>query len=208
MSGKDGGTDGNQQQSGGQQQGGSDGKQQENNSFKPVTYNSQEELDAAFADRATRAAESAKQEALKALTDAGVSVEDALAAYNAQKAAEDAKKDPAVKEREAREKAERELAEYKARETQGKLRVEVAKDLKVKIGNTETPIPAELLAGTTKEEMQEHGKSLIAFIGQLAGQAQAGPRSPGYNPLQGQNGNDKVAAGDPLRNYFQTGSFT
>lgn len=188
-------------------QGGGDGKQQENNSgFKPVTYNSQEELDAAFGERATRAKDAGKQEALKALTDAGVSVEDALAAYSAQKAAEDAKKDPAVKEREARERAERELAGYKAKEARDKLSVEVAKTLKVKVGNTETPIPASLLAGTTKDELEASGKAIIEFIGQLAGQV--GPRAPKPNPLQGNNGEDKITAGDPLRNFFQTGSFT
>lgn len=208
MSGENNGPDGGQQQQGGQGQGGGDGgKQQEQNSgFKPVTYKTQEELDAAFADRATRAAESAKAEALKAFTDAGVSTEDAIAAFNAQKAAEEAKKDPAVKEREARERAERELAGYKAKEARDKLSVEVAKNLKVKVGNTETPIPASLLAGTTKDELEASGKAIIEFIGQLAGQV--GPRAPQHNPLQGANGQDKVAAGDPLRNFFQTGSFT
>ena len=174
--------------------------------FKPITYKTQEELDAAFSERANRAAQTAKQEALKALTDAGVSVEDALAAYNAQKTAEDAKKDPAVKERERAERVERELAEYKAREARGKLSAEVAKTLKVKVGNTETPLPAELLSGNTKDELVEHGKALINFITGIVGQV--GPRSPQHNPLQGQNGEDRVAAGDPLRNYFQTGSFT
>lgn len=203
MSGENNGPD---DKNGGQGQGGGDGKQEQNSGFKPVTYNSQEELDAAFADRATRAAESAKQEALKALTDAGVSVDDALAAYNAQKAAEDAKKDPAVKERERAERVERELQAYKDKEAQGKLRAEVAKTLKVKIGQTETPIPAELLAGTTKDELEASGKAIIAFIGQLAGQT--GPRSPQHNPLQGTNGDDKVKAGDPIRNFLTTGSFT
>lgn len=197
MSGENNGPD---DKNGGQ--GGGDGKQQEDSGFKPITYKTQEELDAAFADRATRAAESAKAEALKAFTDAGVSAEDALAAYNAQKAAEDAKKDPAVKERERAERVERELNAYKAKEARDKLSVEVAKNLRVKVGQTETPIPASLLAGTTKEELEASGKAIIEFIQQLAG-----TRAPLHNPLQGTNGHDNVTAGDPLRNYFSTGSF-
>lgn len=186
--------------------GGDDKGGDQNNGFKPVTYSTQEELNAAFADRAQRAADSAKQEALKVFTDAGVSAEDALEAYNAQKAAEDAKKDPSVKDREKHEKTQRELQAYKDKEARDKLSVEVAKDLKIKIGNDEHPIPASLLAGTTKEAMLDHGKAIIEFIGQLAGQQ--GPRAPQHNPLQGHSGEDKVQAGDPLRNFFQTGSFT
>lgn len=187
---------------GNQDQGGNGGSGDEGKGFKPVTYSTQAELDAAFAERATRAANSAKAEALKALTDAGVSVEDALEAYNAKKAAEDAKKDPAVKEREKYERTQRELQAYKDKEARDKLAGEVAKALKI----GETPIPAELLAGTTKEEMQAHGKALIEFFGAISGQQ--GPRPPAYNPLQGQNGNDKVIAGDPLRSFLETGSFT
>lgn len=199
------GEQGPENQGGDQGQGGGDGKEQNQNQFQPVTYKSQEELDAAFSERATRAANSAKAEALKALTDAGVSVEDALAAYNDKKAAEDAKKDPNVKEREKHEKTQRELQAYKDKEVRDKLSIEVAKDLKIKVGQQEVPIPAELLAGTTKEEMEAHGKAIFAFFGQLTGQQ--GPRPPQYNPLQGQNGEDKVQAGDPLRNFLQTGSF-
>lgn len=208
MSGENNGPDDKSKDGG---QGGGDGKQggdqsQQNQGFKPITYNSQEELDAAFADRATRAAESAKQEALKVFTDAGVSAEDALAAYNAQKEAEEAKKGPEAKERERAERDRAELKAYKDKEARDKLSVEVAKNLKVKIGQTETPIPASLLAGSTKEELEASGKAIIEFIGQLAGQQ--GPRQPQHNPLQGTNGEDKLQAGDPLRNYFATGSFT
>lgn len=190
---------------GDQGQGGGDGKQEEQK-FQPVTYKSQEELDAAFSERATRAANSAKAEALKAFTDAGVSAEDALAAYNAQKEAEEAKKGPEAKEREKAEKDRAELRRYKDKEVRDKLSVEVAKDLKIKVGQQEVPIPAVLLAGTTKEEMVEHGRAIIEFFGSLTGQQ--GPRPPNWNPLQGQNGEDKVHAGDPLRNFFETGSFT
>ena len=200
MSGENNGPD--NAGAGDQGQGGGDGKEK----FTPVTYKSQEELDAAFAERANRAAASAKAEALKALTDAGVSVEDALKAYNDQKAAEEAKKDPAVKEREAHERTQRELQAYKAKEARDKLSVEVAKDLKIKVGNETVPIPAQLLAGTTKEEMIEHGKAIIEFFGTL-GVQNGGRRPPQHNPLQGHNGEDKVAAGDPLRNYLETGSF-
>ena len=170
------------------------------NGFKPVTYSTQEELNAAFADRATRAAESAKAEALKPLVEAGVPLEDALAAWTEKKAAEDAKKDPAVREREAHEQTQRELAAYKAKEARGTLSKEVAKDLKV----GEHPIPAELLAGTTKEEMVAHGQALIAFIEGLAGN---GVKPPAYNPNQGHNQQDQVNSGDPIRNLFMTGQF-
>lgn len=169
--------------------------------FKPVTYSTQAEMDAAFADRAKRAADSAKAEALKVFTDAGVSAEDALEAYNAQKAEEEAKKGPEAKERERAEHDRAELRSYKAKEARDKLAKEVSKDLKF----GDTPIPAELLAGTTKEEITAHGAALLAFIEQLAGQQ--GPRAPQHNPLQGHNGQDKVNAGDPLRNFFTTGSF-
>jgi hypothetical protein len=169
--------------------------------FTPVTYKSQEELDAAFSERATRAANSAKQEALKPLLDAGIGVDEALQAYTEKKAEEDAKKEPSTKEREAREKAERELQVYKDKEARDKLSVEVSKEIKI----GDTPIPAALLAGTTKEEMTEHGKAIVEFFGQVTGKQ--GPRPPQHNPLQGANGEDKVSAGDPLRNFLTTGSF-
>ncbi len=175
---------------------GKDGKTE----FKPVTYNTQEELNAAFADRSTRAAETARKEALKAFEDAGATPEQAIEAWKAHKAAEDAKKDPAVREREARENVERELAEYKAKELRGKLAGEIAKELKV----GDTPLPPELLAGNTKEEMTAHGQALIAFIEQLA---EGYVRAPSYNPAQGHSGEQKVTAGDPIRGFMSTGSF-
>lgn len=188
---------------GDQGKGGSDDKggSQQQTQFTPVTYKSQEELDAAFSERATRAANTAKQEALKPFQEAGIGVDEAIEAYNAKKAEEDAKKEPSVKEREAREKAERELQAYKDKEVRDKLSIEVSKEIKI----GDTPIPASLLAGTTKEEMTEHGKAIVEFFGQLTGKQ--GPRPPQYNPLQGVNGEDKVAAGDPLRNFLTTGSF-
>jgi hypothetical protein len=171
--------------------------------FQPITYNTQEELNAAFADRATRAAEAAKNEALKPLVEAGVPLEDALAAYNEKKAAEDAKKDPAVREREAHEQTQRELAAYKAKEARDTLSKEVAKELKI----GDHPIPAELLAGTTKEAMLDHGKAIIAFIEGLAG-GTVGVRPPAYNPDQGYNSQDSSkTSSDPIRNMMMTGSF-
>lgn len=182
--------------------GGDDGK----NSFKPVTFNSQEEYDAAMGERATRAANSAKAEALKAFQEAGASPDEALEAWKAHKAAEDAKKDPAVKGREKHDRTQRELQAYKDKEARDKLSIEVAKGLKLKVGEVEHPIPAELLNGSTKEEMQASGKAIMEFFNTL-GVTPGGRRAPGYNPLQGQNGDDKITAGDPLRNFLQTGSF-
>jgi len=204
MSEQNNGPDTSQQ--GGQGQGGSDGKQEQQDGFKPITYNSQAEMDAAFAERANRAKETGKQEALKAFTDAGVSIEDALEAYNAQKAAEDAKKDPAVKERERAERVERELRAYKDKEAREKLAGEVAKTLKVKVGQQEVPIPASLLAGSTKDELEASGNALIEFIGQFTGMQ--GGRPPQHNPFQGNGGDQKITSGDPFRNYLETGSFT
>lgn len=176
------------------------GKPPEGTGFKPVTYNTQEELNAAFADRATRAAEAAKAEALKGLPE-GVDLSGVLEGYTAWKTAEDAKKDPAVREREAHEATQRELAAYKAKEARGLLSKEVAKDLKI----GEHPIPAELLAGTTKEEMQASGQAIIAFIEGLVGKN--GVKPPAYNPGQGHSNQDQVHSGDPIRNLFMTGQF-
>lgn len=195
-----------QQQDPGANQGGGDNKQEQQNQFQPVTFKTQAEMDAAFAERANRAATSAKAEAVKPLQDLGIGVDEAARIVAEHKAAEEAKKDPAVREREAHERTQRELQEYKNKEARDKLSVEVAKDLKVKVGTQEIPIPAQLLAGTTKEEMVAHGQSIIEFFGSL-GVQNGGARPPAYNPLQGQNGQDTVQAGDPLRNFFQTGSF-
>lgn len=196
MSGENDGKNGPDNTGDGTDGGKGDGKDKD---FKPVTFNTQEELNAEFAARAARAAESAKAEALKPLADAGIPLEDALTAWTEKKAAEDAKKEPATLEREAHAETQRKLAAYQAKEARGTLSKEVAKDLKI----GDHPIPAELLAGTTKEEMTAHGQALIAFINQLAGQS--GPRPPGYNPDQGHNQQDAVASGDPIRNYFMTG---
>lgn len=202
MSGNDGNTDSGQGQGAGGEGGGAGNQQQQNDAgFKPVTFSTQAEMDAAFSERATRAANSAKAEALKPFQDLGVDPAAALEAYKAHKAAEDAKKDPAVREREAHEATQRELQEYKNKEVRNKLSVEVAKDLKI----GETPIPAELLAGSTKDEMTAHGNAIIAFFQTLTGQT--GPRPPAFNPLQGTSGEQKLQAGDPLRNYFETGQF-
>ena len=202
MSGNDGNTNGGQGQGAGGEGGGAGGgQQQQTNEFKPVTFKTQDEMDAAFADRATRAATSAKAEVLKPFQELGVEPGAALEAYKAWKAAEDAKKDPAVLEREKNEQLNRELQEYKNKEARGKLAAEISKEIKI----GDTPIPAELLAGSTKDEMVAHGNAIVAFFQALAGQT--GPRAPQYNPLQGTSGEQKVAAGDPLRNYFETGTF-
>jgi hypothetical protein len=165
--------------------------------FKPVTYSTQAELDAAFAERAARAASSA----VKPIEDLGIGVNDALQIIKDHQAAEEAKKDPATKEREARQRAEQELAEYKSREARANLAAEIARTLKV----GDTPLPAELLTGNTREEMISSGQALVNFIGGLVSGVK---RPPGHNPLQGNNDNGKTATGDPLRNYFSTGSFT
>ena len=202
MSGNDGNTNGGQGQGAGGEGGGTGGgQQQQTNDFKPVTFKTQDEMDAAFADRATRAATSAKAEVLKPFQELGVEPDAALEAYKAWKAAEDAKKDPAVLEREKNEQLNRELQEYKNKEARGKLAAEISKEIKI----GDTPIPAELLAGSTKDEMVAHGNAIIAFFQTLAGQT--GPRAPQFNPLQGTGGEQKLQAGDPLRNYFETGQF-
>lgn len=203
MSEGNGNTNGGQGQGAGGEGGGAgnQGGQQQQNTFQPVTFKTQDEMDAAFSERANRAAASAKAEALKPFQELGVDANTALEGYKAWKAAEDAKKDPAVREREAHEQTQRELEAYKNKEARATLSKEVAKDLKI----GETPIPAELLAGSTKDEMVAHGNAIIAFFQTLAGQT--GPRAPQFNPLQGTGGEQKLQAGDPLRNYFETGQF-
>ena len=195
MSGENNAPEGGAQQTGEGAKTGDDGKE-----FQPVTYKTQEELDAAFSERATRAANSARAEALKFLPE-GVKPEDLVNGYQEWRKAEDAKKDPAVLEREKHAETQRQLQAYREKEAREALSKEVAKELKI----GDTPIPAELLAGTTKEAMQAHGAALISFIEQLAGKP--GPRPPAHNPNQGYNHQDTVAAGDPIRNFFTTGSF-
>ena len=203
MSGAQGGTtteqgNGGTGGTGGTEQGG--GKTTDDG-FKPVTYNTQDELNAAFADRATRAAEAARTEALKSLPS-GVDMEAVVKGYTDWKAAEDAKKDPAVLAAEKTAEVQRELDAYKAKDQLAALRTEVAKDESLKF--QDTPIPAELLAGSNKEEMLAHGKALIAFIEVLAN---AGVRTPQYNPLQGTSGTQQAPAVDPIRGYLATGQF-
>ena len=195
MADGDGGTGPDQGQPGDK---GGEGDAGKKDDFQPITYKTQEELDAAFGERATRAANAARTEALKAFTDAGVSVEDAIAAAAAQKAAEDAKKSPATLEREKREAAERELEKYKSKEARAALATEVAKTVTV----GDQPLPASLLAGDTKEEMEAFAKSLVDFINSVAG-----PRGPRHNPDQGHSQNDQASSGDPVRNWMSTGVF-
>lgn len=166
--------------------------------FKPVTYKTREEMDAAFSERATRAANSAKAEALKMFTEAGVDPAEAVRLAQQAKDEEEAKKSPAKKAQERAETAEAELAKFRAKEARGTLAAEVAKT--VKFG--ETPLPASLLAGDTKEEIESHAKALVEFFNSVGG-----PRGPRYNPDQGHNGNDETASADPIRTYMASGSF-
>jgi hypothetical protein len=193
MSEDQGGNQGPDLGSGGDGGNGGDGKQ----GFQPVTYKSQEELDAAFAERANRAAENARREALKGLPE-GVKLTDLVDLHNQRVEEENKKKDPATKEREAREKAERELAAYKNKEVRAGLATQVAKDLKI----GDTPIPASLLAGDTEDELKAHGAALIEFF-----ESVTGPRPPRHNPHQGRNGDDSGPKEDPIRAYMATGQF-
>ena len=170
--------------------------------FKPVTYKTQAELDAAFSERANRAAATARAEALKGLPD-GVDLATALQGYTEWKKAEDAKKDPAVLANEKAQEIQRELDAYKAKEQVAKLRTEVSKDDSLKIADG-IQLPPELLAGSTKEEMLAHGKAILDFFSALAGSA---PRAPGYNPFQGHTEQQQQRSADPIRSYFETGSF-
>ena len=162
--------------------------------FKPVTYSTQEELNAAFADRAARAATQAKADALKGLPE-GVSLDDVLAGYSAHQKAEDAKKDEVTREREAREAAERKLAERDAADALRTKAGEIAKEIKV----GDTPLPAELLRGGNEDELKAHGEAIKTFIETLTG-----PRGPRHNPDQGggKGGNENGPAGDWLRDTF------
>ena len=173
-----------------------------NDDFKPVTYSTQAELDAAFSERANRAAAAAKAEALKGLPD-GVDLPTALNGYMEWKKAEDAKKDPAVLAAEKTAEVQRELDAYKAKEQLANLRNEVAKDDSLKIAEG-VSLPPTLLAGSTKEEMLAHGKAILEFFSALAGSA---PRAPGYNPFQGHTEQQQQKSADPIRSFFETGSF-
>ena len=152
MSGATGGSGGNEGQGG-------DGKGAEGaatggapaDGFKPVTYNSQAELDAAFSTRA----EQARRAALKDLPE-GVSLEQVLEGYKAAQAAEDAKKDEVTRERDARLAAEAKAKRYEDQQARDKLAGEVAAN--VKIGDK--AIPASLLRGTTKEELEASAQEL------------------------------------------------
>lgn len=171
--------------------------------FKPVTYQTQAELDAAFSERANRAAAAARAEALKGLPD-GVDLATALQGYTEWKKAEDAKKDPAVLANEKAQEIQRELDAYKAKEQVAKLRTEVSKDDSLKIADG-VNLPPELLAGSTKEEMLAHGKAILDFFSTLA--AGSAPRAPGYNPFQGHTEQQQQRSADPIRSFFETGSF-
>lgn len=164
--------------------------------FKPVTFSTQEELNAAFASRSQRAAEVAKREALKGLPE-GVSLDDVLAGFKANQEAEDAKKDAVTKEREAREAAERKLQAIEAQQQLRTKAGDIAKEIKI----GDTALPAELLRGSNEAELQAHGEALKAFIETLIG-----PKGPRHNPDQGNNGTGKDAKGDWLRDTFFGGA--
>lgn len=195
MSGATGGSGGNEGQGGEGDGKGGAGKAPEG--FTPVTYSSQAELDAAFATRADQA----RRAALKDLPE-GVSLEDVLKGYNSAKEAEDAKKDEVTRERDARLAAEAKAKRYEDQQARDKLAGEVAGN--VKIGDK--AIPASLLRGTTKEELEASAQEIKSFVESLG----PAPRAPGYNPFQG--GGSAAGAGegskeDPLRTYLATGSF-
>lgn len=179
-----------------------DGKGGDGGGFQPITYSTQAELDAAFSERANRAAATARAEALKGLPD-GVDLNGVLTGYTEWKKAEDAKKDPAVLANEKTLEVQRELDAYKAKEAVAKLRTEVSKDDSLKIADG-VQLPPELLAGSTKEEMLAHGKQILEFFSSLAGSV---PRAPGYNPLQGHSQQQQQRSADPIRGFFETGSF-
>ena len=169
----------------------------ENEGFKPVTYGSQAELDAAFATRADQA----RRAALKGIPE-GMTLEQVLEGYNAHSKAEDAKKDEVTRERDARLAAEAKAQRYEQQQARDKLAGEVAGN--VKIGDK--AIPASLLRGTTKEELEASAQEIKSFVESLG----PAPRAPGYNPFQG--GGSAAGAGegskeDPLRTYLATGSF-
>ena len=165
--------------------------------FKPITYSSQAELDAAFATRADQA----RRAALKGIPE-GMTLEQVLEGYNAHSKAEDAKKDEVTRERDARLAAEAKAQRYEQQQARDKLAGEVAGN--VKIGDK--AIPASLLRGTTKEELEASAQEIKSFVESLG----PAPRAPGYNPFQG--GGSAAGAGegskeDPLRTYLATGSF-
>lgn len=195
MSGDQGGNQGDQGQ-GGSGDSGNDGKQ-EDKGFQPITYKTQEELDAAFSERANRAAENARKEALKGLPD-GVKLDDLVALHQQKIEEENKKKDPATLEREKHAETQRELERYRTKEARAAAAATVAKDLKI----GDTPIPASLLAGDTEDEMKAHGAALIEFFNSVTG-----PRRPGYNPDQGRSNEDRAASEDPIRTYMATGQF-
>lgn len=166
--------------------------------FTPVTYNSQEELNAAFADRASRA----KNEVLKVLPE-GKTLEDVLSVYTAAQKAENDKKDELTKERERADAAEKKAQTYEQQQAREKLAGEVAANVKV----GDKAIPPSLLRGNTKEELEASANEIKAFCETLV----PAPRAPGYNPFQGGgsavDGNQQVQKVDPLRSYFETGAF-
>jgi hypothetical protein len=175
------------------------GDKQEDKGFQPVTYKSQEELDAAFANRADRA----RREALKGLPE-GKTLEDVLKTYNEAAAAEDAKKDELTREREARQAAEAKAQTYEQQQARAQLAGEVAANVKV----ADQPIPASLLRGNTKEELEASAAELKTYCEALLQIPQR--RAPDYNPFQGggqQGGGDQSPKLDPIRSYFETGSF-
>lgn len=169
----------------------------EGKGFTPVTYNTQEEMNAAFADRSTRAAESARKEALKGLPE-GMTLEQVVEAANKFQQAENEKKDEVTREREAREAAESQLNAYKAAEAREALAKDVAKDIKY----GDIHIPHELLKGNTEDELKASGAALLAFLETLSN----GPRPPAHNKDQGAGGaggNGGGPSGDWLRDALQ-----
>jgi hypothetical protein len=164
--------------------------------FKPFTVQSQEQLNGMFADRADRA----RREALKGIPE-GDTLKGVLEKARKYQDAENEKKDAVTKEREAREAAERRIQAYEQREERNRLAEEVAS--KLKFGDTS--IPAELLQGDTREELQNSGAKLLAFL-----ETVSAPRAPRHNPDQGggRGGGENANGADPIRDWLSTGQFS
>lgn len=193
MSGENGGQNGPEGTGAGE-----GGKTEGNKPFTPVTYNSQEELNAAFADRSTRAAESARKEALKGLPE-GMTLEQVVEAAGKFQQAENEKKDEVTRERERAEAAEAQIQAYKRAEARAALAKDVAKEIKY----GDVPVPAELLQGNTEDELKASGAAILAFLETLGN----GPRPPAHNKDQGAGGSGTDAGGptgDWLRDAIQT----
>ncbi|RYE43656.1 MAG: DUF4355 domain-containing protein [Hyphomicrobiales bacterium] len=160
-----------QQQGGEQQQGGTGGEQpkgsqQKAAEFRPIS--SQEEFDERLSERLQR--ERAKYSDYDQLKEQAGKYQQL----------EDEKKTELQREQEQRETLARENQELKL----GQLRRDIAED---------KGVPAKLLSGSTKEEIEASADALLEYAN-----AANGPRAPKPNPNQGR-GSDNSPSGDWLR---------